>query len=478
MTVVDGGDDRVETLARTSPVRTRLAYVAFVIGPTALAVLVLKFGFSGGVTALAAKADPVAVPLAEPGSVLYKLLLSAAVIVICAHLCGSLAQRFGQPRVIGEMMVGFLLGPSVLKLLAPDLAAAIFPTDILPFLDAIAQVGVVLFMFLIGLELPLSKLRRATGTALLTGHASIAVPFLLGVLTALLIPDEYRPVGVSPMLFAAFVGLAMSVTAFPVLARILTDGKLAGTPIGGLGMLTAAIADVTAWCGLALVVTLASDGNPAVVLRTVLLTVVFVVVMWTVVRPLLAWVASRAEKNTNHQRGVMVLLLFVILVSALITDLIGVHSIFGAFLAGMITPRVRATEEFSHQLEGLTFWLMLPLFFAIVGLRTRFDELTTLTGWLVLVLVIVVAVAGKAIGTILPARIAGLDARDAKTLAAMMICRGLTEIVVLNIGLSMGLITPSLFAILIAMTLVTTMMTSPLLARLRRTPVTPQPAPS
>ncbi|GIG59600.1 hypothetical protein Lfu02_39720 [Longispora fulva] len=439
--------------------RLPLVYAAFVVAPVAVA---LYLAWPAGTATLTSRPPAAATPAALPADqVFYRLLLAALVVVAVAHAAGAFLRRLGQPPVVGEIAAGFLLGPSVLGLLAPGVEAALFPAGILPFLDVLAQLGLILFMFVVGRDLPLAELRGSGGTAIVVGHATIATPFLVGVLVARILPEGYRPPGVPALVFALFCGVALSVTAFPVLARILTDRGLADTPVGALGMATAGVGDVTAWCVLALVVTVVRGGSPVTVLRTVALTIAFGALMWWVVRPLLARYATSR-----------VALLFVVLLSALATDRIGVHAIFGAFLAGVVMPRGSAVVAgFAQRVEGLTVWLMLPLFFATVGLRLHLEELGG-QGWLVLLFVLAAAVGGKVVGTLAPARAAGLDLRTSVGLATMMNCRGLTEIVVLNVGLSLGVISPRLFAVLVAMALVTTAMTGPLLSRLPRSPAT------
>lgn len=445
--------------------RALLTYFAFVLVPAAVVVVITG---SGVAEVSQARQPNLTTPASIPAEqALYKLMLAAAVIIAAAHVVGSLATKVGQPRVVGEMAAGFLLGPSILGAAFPGLSSTLFPPSLLPLLDTLAQLGVIFFMFLMGRELPLNLLRGSRSTALVVGHASVAVPFLFGVLLAQALPPSFRPAGIPETAFVLFCGIALSVTAFPVLARILQDRDLAETEVGAVGMATAGVGDVTAWCLLALVVTVVRGESAMDVLATIGLTLAFGAVMWWGVRPLLRYLTSRAKaKDGREQLGMMIMLLVVVLLAATATGLIGVHAIFGAFLAGVVMPRdTLAVDEFCFRLEGLTVWFLLPLFFATVGLKTRFDGLGSATGLLVLISVIVVAVAGKLLGTYFPGRAIGLDRRAAFGLSAMMNCRGLTEIVVLNIGLSLRVIPTNLFTVMVGMALLTTVMTSPVLAK-------------
>ena len=447
--------------------RTPVVYGVLVGLPLAVTVLVLRT-VDGAGTVVAPAVTRLGAGTLAPAQVLPRLLLAAVVIAVAAHLGGTLLARLGQPPVIGEMAAGFLLGPSLLGTLAPGLTEALLPPGVMPYLDVLAQLGVVFFMFGVGWELPLALVRSVRSTAVVVAHASIATPLLLGVLLALALPASYRPAGVPRLHFALFVGLALSMTAFPVLARILHDRGLSGTRLGALGMAVAGIGDVTAWCGLVLVVTIARGGGSLVLLRTVLLTALFLAAMWWVVRPLLARLFASGTSDTT---GSAVALLAVLLLSAATTDLIGIHAVFGAFLAGAVMPRgAPRVTGFCFRLEGLTCWLLLPLFFATVGLRTDLREVVGSTGWPVLLAVVAVAVTGKLVGASVASRAMGIDRRTALGVGVLMNCRGLTEIVVLNVGLSLGVIGRPLFTVLVAMALLTTAMTGPLLSRLRLDP--------
>lgn len=451
------------TIPAVRPWRHSLSYLLFVVVPS-LAVLLAVHATNGGHWVSSLIGSP-ARSLARPlNQVLAILLLAVAVIVVVTQVMGMVAGWLAQPRVVGEIAAGLLLGPSALGVLLPGVEATLFSHDVVFFLDALAQLGVIFFMFEVGRELPMSLLRGKGVTAIVVGHAGIAVPFLAGVLLALGPLAGYRAEHVPPVAFVVFCGIALSITAFPVLARILRDRGLRDTGIGALGMATAGASDVTAWCVLAVVIAVVRGQSALGALRTILLTVVFALVMWLVVRPLLARLAQRVELSGRHRGVVVIAVLCTLFCATAATEAIGVSAIFGAFLAGVVMPRnARSVEEFAYRLEGPTHWLMLPLFFAGTGLKTNLWVLHGNATWWPVVLVLVSAIAGKLLGITLPARLAGLAPRTALGLGVMMNCRGLTEIVVLQLGLTLGVISPTLFAVFLVMTLVTTAMTGPLL---------------
>ncbi|WP_158887110.1 cation:proton antiporter [Amycolatopsis anabasis] len=461
---------KVETGPRVARVKEMGSYLALVIVPVALAVLAVRVW--GGATPGPGVPDPGSAAGATTETTLYRLLLAVAVIVSTAHGLGALAARLGQPRVIGELVAGLLLGPLVLGAVLPEVQGWVFPAQIGPALDVLAQLGVIFFMFLVGLELPLGTLRRDGRSAVVLGHAGIALPFLAGAVLGLTLLERYRPANIGVVPFVLFCGLALSITAFPVLARILAERGLHRTPVGALGLACAGIGDITAWCLLTFVIAeVRSDGAMGAVAGTVALTVLFGLMMAFVVRPLLAgWLRRFADREKAGNLVAMTLLV-VILLSAWGTERIGVHAIFGAFVAGAVMPRSSPpVRRFADRLEGLTMWLMLPLFFATVGLKTSVDGLGNAGVWLAGLVILVVAMVTKIVGTAVAGRFVGLERRASWSVGVMMNCRGLTELVVLNIGLSLGVIGPDLFAVLVLMALFTTAMTGPLLSRLRLEP--------
>jgi Kef-type K+ transport system membrane component KefB len=390
------------------------------------------------------------------------------VIVGAARVAGSVLARLGQPRVVGEMAAGLLLGPSVLGRLAPSLMSMVFPTASLGYVSAVSQVGLLLFMFLVGLELDAVHLRRLGRTALLTSHASIVAPFLMGTALALWLYPRLAPAGVAFTPFALFVGAAMSVTAFPVLARILADRGMTATPLGALAIVCAAVGDVTAWCILAAVVVIARADGGASLAFTLVGTAVYLAVMFTLVRPLLARVAERSLRPASSAQTELAIVMLLTLASAWVTERLGIHAMFGAFLVGaLLPPSGPLAESVSSRLHDLMIVLLLPLFFAFTGLRTTVALISGGWLWMVCGAVLLVAMAGKLGGSALAARAAGMRWRDALSLGALMNTRGLMELVILNVGLDIGVLSPTLYAMMVVMALVTTALTTPLLDLLR-----------
>jgi Kef-type K+ transport system membrane component KefB len=446
----------------TSLRRTSAVYLTLVLLPVGVAIWLLHFASDEPVhSAVEGLAN-------EPSGHLTRVLLATVTIVALAGALGAVCRALGQSPVMGEMIAGILLGPSVLGAISPGLENRIFGIEERPLLTMLAQVGVIFFMFQIGLELPLAMLRRVGRLILPISHAAIAVPFVLGVIVALSLERHYRPEAVGGLPFVMFVALAMSVTAFPVLARILADRNLTGSRLGTLGLAAAGVGDVTAWCVLAVVVASVRQESPLGLLMTIIEIAAFSGLMWFVVRPALAAAVRHLERSQHVTSMVGPLLVVFVLASAMLTDAMQVHAIFGAFLAGVVTPRSsRAVTAFGLRTEGLTMWLLLPLFFATVGLNTRLQEVFVPQAMLPLVSVLVIAIVGKVAGAGLAARWTGESRRAALGLGVMMNCRGLTELIVLNIGLSLGIIDSDLFSILVFMTLITTLMTDPLLRLFR-----------
>jgi K+:H+ antiporter len=404
-----------------------------------------------------------------PGSValnLPLLLAQIVIIVLAARLTGRIIARFGQPRVIGEMLAGIILGPSVLGVAAPGFSAALFPPASLGFLSALSQIGMLFFMFLVGLEIDPTHLRERGQTAVVTSHASIVAPFLMGATLALALYTWLAPQGTEFSSFALFMGAAMSVTAFPVLARILAECRLTRTRLGTIALACAAVDDVSAWCILAAVVILTRQGHAGVPLwLTIGGTLAFVALMLIVGRRLLRKLVERAGPGGILGPDVLAVVLVSVLVSAWITERLGIHALFGAFLLGAIMPKdERVISGLQGQLESVMVVLLLPLFFAFTGLRTRIDLIRGAELWVFCGLITLVAVVGKVGGTAIAARVTGLDWRESLALGALMNTRGLMELVILNIGLDIGVISPTLFAMMVLMALLTTTMTMPALA--------------
>ena len=400
-------------------------------------------------------------------------LLQIGVILVTARLIGWLFRRIQQPQVIGEMVAGILLGPSLLGWLAPDISAALFPSESLGFLNSLSQVGLVLFMFLVGLELNPKTLRERGPTAVITSQASIIAPFLLGALLALYLYPRLSDGSVTFSHFALFMGTAMSMTAFPVLARILTERNLLRTQLGTVTIACAAVGDVTAWCILAGVVLLVRATDLAVPLWLTLFgSAAYIGFMVFGVRRALRKLEAIYRRRGTMTQDLLAFILLLILASAWVTEWVGIHALFGAFLVGAIMPKEhRFVHALSEKLEDLAVVLLLPLFFAFTGLRASIGLVNGAELWFYCGLIIIVAIAGKFGGSMLSARMTGMSWREAGALGILMNTRGLIELVVLNIGLDIGVISPALFTMMVIMALATTFMTTPLLEWLYLAPL-------
>jgi Kef-type K+ transport system membrane component KefB len=393
------------------------------------------------------------------------LILEIVVIIVAARAFGLLFRLINQPQVVGEMVAGILLGPSLLGWAAPKISEVLFPLSSLNYLNGFSTVGILIYIFLVGMALNHNELKSHEHAAILSSHVSIIVPFLLGVLLSLFLYTRFSDDGVSFLGFALFIGAAMSITAFPVLARILTDRSMLDTRLGSMAIACAAVDDITGWCILAyIVVVIRAQKGSTPVWVTVVGTITFVLLMVYVIKPLVRGFLTVYKRRGQLSESVIALLLIFILVSALITERLGIHLLFGAFLAGVIMPKERAfVRHILERIESLTVVLLLPLFFAFTGLRMNLHSLKGGGMWLCCAAVILVAIAGKLGGSMMAARAAGLCWRDAAGIGILMNTRGLMELVILNIGLDIGVISPVVFSMMVLMALVTTFMTSPLL---------------
>ncbi|MFC4148111.1 cation:proton antiporter [Micromonospora mangrovi] len=392
------------------------------------------------------------------------VMADIAFILLVAHLFGGIARRLGQPVVIGEIIAGIALGPSLLGLLPGDLTHVLFPTAARPYLSAISQVGLLLFMFLIGWEFDRSMIARRKTLTLSVSVSSIALAFTLGIGLAGIIYHRHSTVAgkhVPFLAFALFLGAAMAITAFPVLARILRDRRLSHTPLGMLALASAAIDDVLAWCILAVVAAVATARDTTDLIQVVLMSACYVAVMALVVRPALAALVRRIGPNTYQLAAITAAGVFL---SSYATTWVGIHAIFGAFAFGFVMPR-QPVEPLSKHIRvpfeniGL---VLLPVFFIVTGLGVDIAALTV-TNFLELAAIILVACLGKMAGATLPARAFGLPWRDARRLGILMNTRGLTELIVLNIGVSLSVLDSQMFTMMVIMALVTTAMAGPLL---------------
>jgi Kef-type K+ transport system membrane component KefB len=390
--------------------------------------------------------------------------MAMVAVVLLAQLVGRVFARIGQPAVIGEMFAGILLGPSLLGRISPRTAEFVLPVSIAPHLRVIAQIGVVLYMFLVGLELDVSRLRERARSAIVIASSGIAVPLLLGSALAGLLYARVGPPGVSAFLFGAFFCVALSVTAFPVLARIVAERKLDKSPLGAMALTCAAADDIAAWCLLSIVVSFARS-HPGEGFKTVLLAALYVVVMVGFVRRWLVDFARKKEHDDTLSRTTLAGMFLALLLSALATESIGIHALFGAFLLGALVPSdSKLAQRVTAKLEDVVSVLLLPIFFAFTGLRTQIGLLDGLASWLLCGLIVLAAFAGKLGGVFVAARLCGMGTRSSLALGALMNTRGLMELIVLNVGLDLGIISPALFTMMVIMALVTTCAAGPLLS--------------
>jgi Kef-type K+ transport system membrane component KefB len=397
---------------------------------------------------------------------LLTLILQIGVVLIVARAVGWVFRKLHQPQVVGEMAAGILLGPSLLGWVAPGVSAAIFPPDSLPYLNTVSQLGLLLFMFLVGLEFEPRLMRGRGHAAVVTSHVSIIVPFFLGAVLALFLYPRLSDRSVHFSGFALFLGAAMSVTAFPVLARILTERNLLQTRVGAVTIACAAVDDVTAWSILAVVVVIVRASAAETPLWVTLAgTALYLTVMVLAVRR-----ALQPVEATYHNRGgrftsdMVAGILLLLLASSWVTEWLGIHALFGAFVAGAIMPKDPGfMHDLTHKLEDVTVVFLLPLFFAFTGLRTSIGLVDGVEMWFYAAAVLTVAVVGKFGGSTISAKLTGLTWREASALGILMNTRGLMELVILTIGLELGVISPVLFAIMVLMALITTAMTTPVL---------------
>ncbi len=393
------------------------------------------------------------------------LLLQVIVIVVAARLVGLLFLRMGQPAVIGEMVAGIILGPSLLGALFPSTQSFLFPASSMGSLRALSELGVILFMFVVGLDLNLQHLRLKAHAAVLVSHASIMVPFLLGIGLSLLIYSPLASPNVSFTAFALFIGVAMSITAFPVLARIIEERELNKTFLGSTAIACAAVDDVTAWCILAIVVAIAKANGLIGSLTTILLTLIFISVMLFLLKPRADRLIGEKLSRGRTSKETIAIVLLITFTSALFTEVIGIHALFGAFLAGVVMPSHGGLRHFLRQrIEPFSSGFLLPLFFAFTGLRTQIGLLDDWQSWLMCLAIIGVAIAGKLGGSMMAARWTGMNWRESFSLGALMNTRGLVELIVLNLGYDLGILPPKTFAMMVLMALTTTFMTGPLLS--------------
>ena len=449
-----------------SDLRHYLPYFLLLVIFVAGVWLILATGsrLQPGLVAPSAGAPPTNVLWENFRTPLSILLTQIIVILTMAGLFRRLFRLIHQPPVMGEMVAGIVLGPSVLGLIYPPALAFLFPPSSLETLRQLSQIGVVLFMFIVGTELNIRYVREKGSAAVMISHASIIVPFLLGTALSIFLYRELAAPGTSFNAFALFIGVAMSITAFPVLARILEDRRLSQTTLGSIALTCAAVDDVTAWCILALVIALVKSTGLVSSAMTIGLTIVFALAMFFVVRPQLARVFKEPDSQ-SHSRTLIPITLAFLLACALLTETIGIHALFGAFVAGVVMPPSTEFRIFlKDKLEAFGSYALLPLFFAFTGLRMQVGLLNDLEGWLLCAVIILVAIAGKLGGSMLMSRWTGMSWSRSFSIGVLMNTRGLVELVVLNIGYDLGILPGRIFTMMVLMALVTTFMTGPLLS--------------
>ena len=397
------------------------------------------------------------------------LLIQIIAVLLMVRLFGFLFKHIGQPGVIGEIVAGIVLGPSVLGYFFPDVFQALFRPESLTNLELLSLVGLVLFMFVIGMGLDFSVLKNKINETLVISHAGILVPFFLGIVASYWIYEEYAAAQTAFLPFALFIGISMSITAFPVLARIIQERNMTKTSLGTLAIASAANDDVTAWCLLAVVIAIAKAGTFASALYAIGLTALYIIIMFMVVRPFLKKVGEVYANQEVINKTFVALILLILIISSTLTEIIGIHALFGAFMAGVVMPpSIGFRKVMMEKVEDIALVFFLPLFFAFTGLRTEIGLINSPALWGVCLLLITVAVAGKLGGCAVAARLVGESWKDSFTIGTLMNTRGLMELVALNIGYEMGVLPPSIFVILVIMALVTTFMTTPLLHLVER----------
>ncbi len=397
------------------------------------------------------------------------LLAQIITIIIVARILGWFCKKIGQPTVIGEIAAGILLGPSFVGMYFPEFSAALFPVKSLGNLQFLSQIGLILFMFMVGMELDLKTLKSKTQDAVVISHASIIIPFTLGMGLAYFIYSNFAPQGVQFSSFGLFLGIAMSITAFPVLARIVQERGIHKTRLGAVVITCAAVDDITAWCILAAVIAIVKAGSFGSSVYIIMMAIGYVFLMLYVVKPFLKRVGDLHPSRENMSKPIVAIFFLTLILSSYATEVIGIHALFGAFMAGTIMPdNMKFRNVLIEKIEDVALVLLLPLFFVFTGLRTEIGLLNDLFLWKITGLIILVAVTGKFIGSAVAAKIVGQNWRDSLSIGALMNTRGLMELVVLNIGYDLGVLSPQIFAMMVIMALITTFMTGPALDIINR----------
>ncbi|MFN0201940.1 MAG: cation:proton antiporter [Bacteroidia bacterium] len=399
--------------------------------------------------------------LHEPAATLMLQIIS---ILIVARILGWLMVKIGQPTVIGEIVAGIVLGASVLGNYCPEISGFLFPPSSFSALQLLSKVGLILFMFIIGMELDLEVVRKRAGEALIISHTSIVFAYFVGAILAYFLYDAFAPKDKSFLVFALFMGTSMSIAAFPVLARIIQERGLTKTPFGALIITCAAIDDITAWCLLAIVIAIAKAGGIESSFVTIALAITYLAFMWWVIRPFFERIGKKYFARETINRPIVAFVFIILFISAYLTELLGIHALIGAFIAGVVLPE---NKDFRHiltgKIEDLSLILLLPLFFVYTGLRTQIGLINEPHLWAICGLIVCVAIIGKFGGSFLPAYWLGISWKESLMIGTLMNTRGLMELVVLNIGYELGILSPQLFAMMVLMALSTTFMTGPVL---------------
>jgi Kef-type K+ transport system membrane component KefB len=392
------------------------------------------------------------------------LLLQVIIILFTSRVFGVIFRKLGQQTVIGEIIAGVILGPSIFGWLFPEQFAFVFPHNSFLSLQFLSQIGLAFFMFVIGMELDLTKIKSKTHDAIIISQVSIIFPFFLGTCVSYYIFQELAPKGVSFLSFALFMGIAMSITAFPVLARIIKERGLTKTPLGVLAITCAAVDDVTAWCLLAAAIAIVKAGNITSSLFTIGLAITYIFFMLFLIKPWFQKLSDKRIKGDYIDKTVIGISFFLLLLSAYFTEVIGIHALFGAFIAGVVMPNnIKFREILTDKIEDVSTIILLPIFFAFTGLRTQIGLLNEGYLWGFCFLIIGFAIIGKLAGSALTAKIIGRTWKDSLSIGALMNTRGLMELIVLNIAYDLGVFGPELFSIMVIMALFTTFLTGPLL---------------
>ena len=390
------------------------------------------------------------------------LLLQIITIITVARIFGWIFKKIGQPSVIGEIIAGIFLGPSLVGMYFPEYSAFLFPAASLGNLGFLSQIGLILFMFVIGMELDLKVLKNKANDAVVISHASIIIPFALGIGLSYFIYKKFAPANIEFLSFSLFMGIAMSITAFPVLARIVQERGIHKTRLGTIVITCAAADDITAWCILAAVIAIVKAGSFTSSLYIILLASVYVAIMLFVVKPFLKKIGDLYSTKDNLSKPVVAIFLITLIISSYLTEVIGIHALFGAFITGAIMPDISKFRNlFIEKVEDVAVILLLPLFFVFTGLRTQIGLLNDVYLWKITGCIILVAVVGKFVGSALAAKFVGQNWQDSLTIGALMNTRGLMELIVLNIGYDLGVLSGEVFTMMVIMALVTTFMTGP-----------------